>query len=233
MPKDNLSPSQPYIPRRRFIKTTGACGLAGALGIPGFNITTSRKAGAQSQPFPERPNILLVITDQQRYPRHWPEGWAAQNLPNWHSLTQTGITFRRAYCNSSMCSPSRATLMTGLHPAHHGVTDTLTESTGVRIQPPSLGYAEYRASSRQRRLQRPVPGQVASELRRRSIRSFTRGFTGIRFQRMESARCRAGWRARKLRQPSRHSFYERSHTVSQYPVPTIGGRQSLRTRRPH
>jgi len=70
----------------------------------------------------------LVITDQQRYARHWPgdPGWLAELMPNERELARTGLTFTNAFCNSAMCSPSRATLLTGRYPAEHGVELTLT-----------------------------------------------------------------------------------------------------------
>ena len=69
------------------------------------------------------PNILLVITDQQRQPRHWPEdpGWLGELMPNEAELARTGLSFTNAFCNTAMCSPSRATLFTGRYPAEHGV----------------------------------------------------------------------------------------------------------------
>lgn len=77
---------------------------------------------------PKPPNILLLVTDQQRAPRHWPDdpGWLRELTPNDHELARTGLTFNNAFCNTAMCSPSRATLLTGLYPAQHGVTLTLT-----------------------------------------------------------------------------------------------------------
>jgi choline-sulfatase len=74
------------------------------------------------------PNILLLITDQQRYPRHWPDSgeWLRDLMPNDAELARTGLTFRSAFCNTAMCSPSRATLLTGRYPAQHGVTLTHT-----------------------------------------------------------------------------------------------------------
>ena len=69
-----------------------------------------------------RPNVLVILTDQQRYPRHWPDepGWLRTLMPNDAELARTGLTFGNAYCNTAMCSPSRATLFTGLYPAEHG-----------------------------------------------------------------------------------------------------------------
>jgi choline-sulfatase len=75
-----------------------------------------------------KPNILLLITDQQRQPRHWPTdpGWLAALTPNDAELARTAVSFTNGFCNTAMCSPSRATLFTGRFPAEHGVPLTLT-----------------------------------------------------------------------------------------------------------
>jgi choline-sulfatase len=83
--------------------------------------------------------VLLLITDQQRYPCHWPDdpGWLSHLMPNDRRLADTGLSFRRAFCNTSMCSPSRATLLTGQYPAQHGVTLTHTQAD-LRPDPRNL-----------------------------------------------------------------------------------------------
>lgn len=73
-----------------------------------------------------QPNILMIITDQERAIQHFPPGWERRNLPNMTLLKQNGLSFKNAVCNSCMCSPSRSTLFTSLYPAQHGVTDTLS-----------------------------------------------------------------------------------------------------------
>jgi choline-sulfatase len=87
----------------------------------------------------ERPNLVLIITDQQRYPMHWPEdpAWLRELIPNDVELARTGLSFTQAIVSSCMCSPSRATLFTGLYPTQHGVTLTLTEE-GVLPDPRHL-----------------------------------------------------------------------------------------------
>ena len=72
--------------------------------------------------------MLLLITDQQRRPMHWPDepGWVDALMPNCAELARTGLTFNRGFCNTAMCSPSRSTLFTGRFPAEHGVELTLT-----------------------------------------------------------------------------------------------------------
>ncbi len=72
--------------------------------------------------------MVVLITDQQRAPQHWPEdpAWLAQLMPNDTELRRTGISFTRAFTATAMCSPSRATFLTGTYPSRHGVTLTMT-----------------------------------------------------------------------------------------------------------
>ena len=84
--------------------------------------------GVASTPVARRPNILLLITDQQRRPMHWPDepGWLRQLMPNDQAIADTAVTFERAYTATAMCSPSRASMLTSVYPADHGVGLTLT-----------------------------------------------------------------------------------------------------------
>ncbi|HEX5726475.1 MAG TPA: sulfatase-like hydrolase/transferase [Longimicrobiaceae bacterium] len=72
-------------------------------------------------------NVVLFVTDQDRAIQHFPPGWAEENLPGVDRLRRHGVTFRNAFTNSCMCSPARATMMTGYFPAQHGVKYTLEE----------------------------------------------------------------------------------------------------------
>ena len=58
------------------------------------------------------PNLVLLVTDQQRAPMHWPDepGWLDALTPNDAELRRTGRELRAAFCATAMCSPSRATL---------------------------------------------------------------------------------------------------------------------------
>ncbi len=69
----------------------------------------------------KKPNIVIIFTDQEREVMHWPEGWAEENLKARKRLMDNGLAFTNAHCNTAACTPSRATLMTGLYPAQHGV----------------------------------------------------------------------------------------------------------------
>ncbi|MFN3851868.1 MAG: sulfatase-like hydrolase/transferase [Spirosomataceae bacterium] len=76
---------------------------------------------------PEKPNLLLIMTDQDRGLMHFPPGWEEKNLVAMPRLRKKGISFTNAFCSTCMCSPSRATTFTGVYPPQHGVTLTLTE----------------------------------------------------------------------------------------------------------
>ncbi|HDL17611.1 MAG TPA: twin-arginine translocation signal domain-containing protein, partial [Bacteroidetes bacterium] len=109
--------------RRRFLRQLAAGGGLTLAGIP-----ISKALSNPGVKFPVKPNFLFIITDQERYTQHFPEGWEETNLPNLVRLRKKGLSFTNAFCNSSMCSPSRATLLTGLYPEQHGVTGTLPEA---------------------------------------------------------------------------------------------------------
>lgn len=68
---------------------------------------------------PNRPNILLITSDQQHF-----DTLGVVNprikTPSLDRLCREGTRFTRAYCNSPVCSPSRSTLITGMYPSWHG-----------------------------------------------------------------------------------------------------------------
>lgn len=70
---------------------------------------------------PRRPNLLLVITDQQRADTIAPGGPC--RTPHLQALAASGTRFERCYAPNPICSPTRASLFTGLYPHAHGITD--------------------------------------------------------------------------------------------------------------
>ena len=70
---------------------------------------------------PDRPNILMIMTDNQGA---WTLGCYGNDeirTPRIDALAGQGVKFSNAYCVNSVCSPSRATWFTGLIPSQHGV----------------------------------------------------------------------------------------------------------------
>jgi arylsulfatase len=69
-----------------------------------------------AMPETERPNILWLCTDQQRYDTIRALGNSRINTPNIDRLIGEGVAFTRAYCQSPVCTPSRASFLTGRYP---------------------------------------------------------------------------------------------------------------------
>ena len=65
----------------------------------------------------ESPNILWICTDQQRYDTIHALGNRAIHTPNLDRLCREGTAFTRAYCQSPICTPSRASFMSGFYPS--------------------------------------------------------------------------------------------------------------------
>ena len=71
----------------------------------------------------KRPNILFIMADDLG---HWSLGCAGNAdaiTPNIDRLAAEGMRLERFYCASPVCSPARASLLTGLMPSAHGVAD--------------------------------------------------------------------------------------------------------------
>ena len=78
---------------------------------------------------------------------HWgdvDQEWLDELTPADAELRKTGVTFDRAYTATAMCSPSRASFLTGTYPSRHGVTLTLTEDH-VWSNPKALPWALSKA----------------------------------------------------------------------------------------
>jgi choline-sulfatase len=146
--------------RRQFVG--GAAALVAGLALPSGLMypagAEAREAGGEAEAPgrgrpSRRPNIIILMTDQERMPMHWPDGWCDANLPNRARLARHGLTFDRAFCAASMCSPSRATIFTGVYPAEHGVTEVLQtgtdpDETGQHtLQPSRKNMADLLASA--------------------------------------------------------------------------------------
>ena len=67
-----------------------------------------------------KPNLLLIWTDQQRNDTLPSLGNNYVDAPNMARLGEESFIFKRAYCAQPVCTPSRATIMTGLWPHTHG-----------------------------------------------------------------------------------------------------------------
>ena len=69
----------------------------------------------------ENLNILLIITDQQRYDSLGCYGAGWVQTPNLDKMSREGVIFDNCYVNNPVCTPSRASMLTGKHLPGHGV----------------------------------------------------------------------------------------------------------------
>ena len=70
----------------------------------------------------ERPNVVLIISDDQRWDDFSFMGHPVIQTPNMDQLAGESATFVNGYVPSSLCRPSLATIITGQYPHQHGIT---------------------------------------------------------------------------------------------------------------
>lgn len=75
-------------------------------------------AGAAGATRPARPNIVFILADDLGYADLGCYGQKRIRTPNIDRIAAEGIRFTQAYCGTSVCAPSRCSLMTGLHIGH-------------------------------------------------------------------------------------------------------------------
>lgn len=84
-----------------------------------------------------KPNLLFIITDQQRYDAMSIAGNTVLKTPNLDRLAQRGARFKNAYTPCAVCGPARASILTGRTVENTGVL-TNTEADSATPQSPTL-----------------------------------------------------------------------------------------------
>lgn len=73
------------------------------------------------------PNILVILCDDLRWNALGFAGHPHVKTPHIDQLAAEGVVFENAFCTTSLCSPSRASILSGLYAHSHGVTNNFTE----------------------------------------------------------------------------------------------------------
>lgn len=76
---------------------------------------------------PARPNVVFVLTDDQRWDHMSCAGHRFLKTTNLDRLAAEGGRFANAFVTTSLCSPSRASYLSGLYAHSHGVIDNFTD----------------------------------------------------------------------------------------------------------
>ncbi len=94
---------------------------------------------------PRRPNIVMVLVDDMRWDEMRVAGHPFIDTPNMDRLARDGARFLNAFACTPLCSPSRATFLTGQYPHTNGIIDnTARPSHDLRVFPLELQRAGYR-----------------------------------------------------------------------------------------
>ena len=90
------------------------------------------------------PNVVFILTDDQRWDCLSCVGHSSLKTPNMDRVAREGTRFAHMFCTTSLCSPSRASMLSGLYPHAHGVVNNFTDYPAkVRSFPQQLQAAGY------------------------------------------------------------------------------------------
>jgi arylsulfatase A len=90
----------------------------------------------------DRPNVILVLTDDQGYADVGCFGARGFATPHLDRMAAEGIRFTSFYSAAPVCSPSRAALLTGSYPVRVGVTQVLFPNSDIGLSPSEVTIAE-------------------------------------------------------------------------------------------
>lgn len=80
--------------------------------------------------FPKTPNVLFILVDDLGYKDLGATGSTFYETPHIDQLASESVSFIQGYAASTVCSPSRASIMTGKFTARHGITDWIGAKSG-------------------------------------------------------------------------------------------------------
>src|SRR3954451_23610320 len=93
--------------------------------------------GAAPAPAQDRPNIVLVMADDQGWGDMAYNGHPRLKTPNFDAMAREGLRFDRFHAAAPVCSPTRGSVMTGRHPNRFGCF-----SWGHPLRPQEVTIAE-------------------------------------------------------------------------------------------
>ena len=92
------------------------------------------------------PNIIVIVVDDQRWDEYGAAGHAWLETPNIDRLAAEGVLFTSSYAVSPLCSPNRASILTGQYISRHGIVDNIARDASshrLALFAPVLQAAGY------------------------------------------------------------------------------------------
>ena len=121
--------------RRKFLKTVSYT-VAGGIGM--------NLLGSACQMNVNKPNILLIHTDQHRIDCLGAYGNKDVQTPNIDTLAADGVRFENSFCPYPVCTPSRYSMLSGLYVhEHRGWTNHSTLDPKIETFPKKLKTVGY------------------------------------------------------------------------------------------
>ena len=114
-----------------------------------LGLAVATVAGAEPQPVAGPPNLILILSDDHRHDfmGFLDAAPAWLETPSLDRLARGGAHLANAFVSTSLCSPSRATILTGQYMHHHRVVDNQRpEPAGTVFFPEHLQRAGYRTA---------------------------------------------------------------------------------------
>lgn len=116
------------------------CAVAMLLLVPRTIATADEDVPADT------PNIVFIVVDDMRFDEFGAAGHAYLETPNIDRLAAGGVMFTRAYHAVPLCSPNRASILTGQYPSGHGIVDNVARNRAshqLKTFPRALQRAGY------------------------------------------------------------------------------------------
>ncbi len=133
--------------RRRFLRaaTTGVAAFAVGNRFTRAASSATDVAPSRDARLPRKPNLLFILTDQQRWDTLACYGSRTIHAPALNALAAQSVVFDRAFVSHPVCTPSRGTLMSGLWPHQSGVTaNNIPLPSSTRCYNQLLADPDYR-----------------------------------------------------------------------------------------
>ncbi len=222
--EEHATPKLENINRRTFIKELSITGV-GALSLLSSNTIAQNIPNVNGE---TKPNILLIMTDQQRWDAMSCSGnWV--ETPNMDRIADEGVRFTNGVTTSPVCIPARLSLATGLYPHNTGVwnnqTYTMPRNTPTWMQ--SVRDAGYRTSLFGKT--HFTPHQEGVDLRNRESLMHSYGLDdvdetpGPRASRRVLCKMTEGWRDKGLWAAFRADYEDRFANKPHVVRPTVLG----------
>lgn len=122
--------------RREFLAYSGSAMIAAAVGLTAQGCHPRNKSQTgedlkSAQPI-SKPNIIFILADDLGYGDIGCYGQKVIRTPNIDRMAEQGIRFTQCYAGSTVCAPSRCSLMTGMHTGHATIRGNLQKALPLR-----------------------------------------------------------------------------------------------------